>query len=51
MEVIWNWILSPITFLISLPNVFSRAMGLKDLGELYDNLLGLEIIIIVDFLK
>jgi len=26
-------------------------MGLKDLGESYDNLFGLEIIIVVDFLK
>ena len=51
LEVIWNWILSPITFLISFPSVFSSTIGLKDLGESYDNLLGLGIIIIVDFLK
>jgi len=51
LEAIWNWILSPITFSISLPNVFSRTMGLKDLGKSYNNLLDLGIIIMVDFLK
>ena len=51
LEAIWNWILSPITFSISLPNVFSRTIGLEDLGESYNNLLGLGIIIVVDFLK
>jgi len=51
LEAIWNWILSPITFSISLPNVFSRTIGLEDLDESYNNLLGLGIIIVVDFLK
>ena len=32
-EMAWNWSLSPITFLISLPNVFKRMMGLKDFNE------------------
>ena len=31
--------------------MFSRTMGLKNLGKSYDNLFGLGIIIIVDFLK
>jgi len=51
LVVMWNWILFPMTFLISSPSVFSRTMGLKDLGESYDNLFGLGIIIVVNFLK
>jgi len=31
--------------------MFSRTMGLKDLGESYNNLFGLGIIIVVNFLK
>jgi len=51
LAVMWNWILSLMTFLISLPSMFSRTIGLKNLGKLYNNLFGLEIIIVVDFLK
>ena len=47
----WNWILSPITFLINLPSILSKTIGLNDFGESYDVLLGLEIIIVDDLLK
>ena len=47
----WNWILSPITFLINLPSIFSKTIGLNDFGESYEVLLGLEIIIVDDLLK
>jgi len=40
-----------MTFLISLPIVLRRTMGLIDLGESYDFLLGLGITIIVEILK
>jgi len=36
---------------MSLPIVLRRTMGLKDLGESYDSLLGLGMIIKVDILK
>ena len=47
----WNWSLSLMTFSISLPKVLSNTMGLNDLGESYNCLLGLEMTIIVDLLK
>ena len=46
-----NWSLSPITFLISLPTVLSKTIGLKDFGELYDVLFSLGMIIVIDLLK
>jgi len=36
---------------MSLPIVLRRTIGLKDLGELYDSLLGLGMIMEVDVLK
>jgi len=47
----WNWSLSPITFLINLPSVFKRTIGLNIFGVSYDSLLGLGIMIDVDVLK
>jgi len=46
-----NCSLSLITFLISLPIVLSRMIGLKNLGELYDFLFSLGIMTVVDLLK
>ena len=46
-----NWSLSPITFLISLPTVLSRTIGLKDFGESQDFLFSLEMTTVVDLLK
>ena len=40
-----------MTFSISLPNVFSRTMGLKDLDILYNVLVGFGIMIVVEVLK
>ena len=40
-----------MTFLINLPTVLSKMIGLNDLGESYKDLLGLEIMTVVDFLK
>ena len=51
LEIAWNYNLSPITFSINLPSVFNNTIGWKDLGELYDDLFGLEIIINVNNLK
>jgi len=50
-ETEWNWSLSPITFLISLPTVLSKTIGLNDLGESYEDLLGFGITTVVDVLK
>jgi len=47
----WNWILSPITFSINLPRVLSKTIGLNNLGKLYNDLLGLRMIIVDDLLK
>ena len=47
----WNWSLLAITFSISLPNMLKRTIGQKDLGWLYDCLLGLGITTIDDLLK
>ena len=46
-----NWSLLPITFSISLPNMLSSTIGLNNLGELYNALLGLGITTVVDLLK
>jgi len=51
LDVMWNWSLLPITFLISFPRVLRSMIGLKDFGESYDILLDLDIMIVVDFLK
>jgi len=40
-----------MTFLINLPNVLSRTIGLKDLEESYVFLFSLEITTVVDLLK
>ena len=47
----WNWSFSPMTFLISLPNILRSIIGWKDLGWSYDCLLGLGITIVDNFLK
>jgi len=46
-----NCSLSPITFLINLPIVLSRTIGLKDLEESYNFLFGLGITTVIDLLK
>jgi len=51
LEIEWNCILSPIIFLINLPSMFKSTIGQKDLGELYNVLLGFGIIINVNILK
>jgi len=50
-EIIRNCSLSPIIFLNGFSVVFSRTIGWKDLGESYDTLLGLGMIIVVNVLK
>jgi len=50
-EAVLNWRHSPMTFSMSLLTVLRRTIGLKALGELYDFLLGLEIMTVVDLLK
>jgi len=50
-DAVRNWSLLPMTFLIDLPNVLSRTIGLNDLGKLYDSLLGLGMTTIIDLLK
>jgi len=40
-----------MTFSISFPRVLSKTIGLNDLGESYNALLGLGMITIVDLLK
>jgi len=50
-EIIRNYILSLIIFSNSFPVVFDRTIEQKDLGELYNALLGLEMIIVMDVLK
>ena len=49
--VIWNWSLSAITFLMSLPNVLRRTKGQKDLGWLYSCLLDLSMTTVDNLLK
>ena len=51
LEIEWNWRCSPITFSISFPMILSRTIGLKDLEESYNFLLGLEMTMNVDVLK
>jgi len=50
-EIIRNYILFLIIFLKSFPIMFNRTIGQKDLGEPYDALLGLGIMIVMDVLK
>jgi len=50
-EIEWNCNLSPMTFLMSFPNILRRIIGLKTLGESYKFLLGLGMIMDVDTLK
>ena len=47
----WTCNLLIITFLINLPSALRRKIGQKALGLSYEDLLGLGIIINVDFLK
>jgi len=47
----WNWSLSPMTFLISLPNILRSMIGWNDLGWSYDYLLGLGMTTVDNFLK
>ena len=51
LDTVLNWSLSLMTFSISLPIILRRTMGLNDLGESYDFLLGLGITIILEILK
>ena len=51
LAAVANWSLSPITFLISLPTVLNRTIGLKDFGELYNFLFGLGMTTVIDLLK
>ena len=50
-EIDWNCNLLLITFLISLPIILSKTIGLKALGEPYNSLLGLEMIMDIETLK
>ena len=50
-EINWNCSLSPITFLISFLIVLRKTIDLKALGELYDSLLSLGMMIDVETLK
>ena len=47
----WNCNLSPMTFSISFPRVLSKTIGLNNLGESYDSLLGLGMVTVDDILK
>ena len=49
--MMWNWSLSAMTFLISLPIVLRRTMGWKNLGWSYVGLFGLGIITVEECLK
>jgi len=48
---IWNCNRVLMTFSMSFPAVFSRTIGQKDLGELYEFLLSLGMIIVLVDLK
>ena len=50
-EIKWNWKYSPMTFLISFPNMLRKTMGLKDFRELQDSLFSLGMMIVVEYLK
>ena len=45
LNINWNWILSPMTFLMSLQSVFNSTIGLNILEKSYKVLWGLGIII------
>ena len=47
----WNWSLSPMTFLMSLPSIFNSTISLNILGKSYKALLGLEMITDDNILK
>ena len=51
LEINWNCNILLMIFLISLPIVLSKIIGQKVLGESYDFLLGLEIIMDVETLR
>ena len=51
LEMVWNWIISLITFSINLLSMFNNTIEQKDLGESYNDLFGLGIIINVNDLK
>ena len=51
LEVVWNWRCSPIIFSKSFLIVFKKTIRQYDLGKSYVDLLGLEIMTIVDNLK
>ena len=51
IKIEWNWSWLLITFSFSFSIVLSRTIGLKDLEESCDFLLGLEIIIDIEVLK
>jgi len=50
-EIVRNCILSLIICSKSFPVVFNRTMGQKDLGESYNALLGLGMMMVIDVLK
>ena len=50
-EIEWNCNLSPMIFSMSFPNMLKKTIGQKALGESYNSLLGLEIIIDINTLK
>ena len=51
LAIVWNWSLSLITFLISLPIVLRSTISLNDLDKLYDNLLDFGIMMVNKILK
>ena len=51
LDATMNWSLSATTFSMSLPRVLRRTMGQKAFGWSYDNLFGLDMMIVVDLLK
>ena len=51
LETTWSCSLSLIAFLISLPNMFKRTIGLNVFGESYNVLLYLGIMIVEEILK
>ena len=51
LEIVWNWRHSPIIFSKSFLIMLRRTIDQYDLGELYVDLLGLGITIIVEVLK
>ena len=50
-EIVRNCSLSPIIFSKSFPIMFNRMMGQKNLGKLYNALLGLGMMTVMDILK